>query len=234
MKSKRLNGLIEAVSVTTAETDLQNILKKTARSWGFDHFVYLLLAGTRSYAVSSYPKEWQDLYLRRSYFQIDPVIKHARTKSRLYTWSLPELEKNASRPKAQFLHEAMSFGITSGVSIPVPAGYGKIALLTFASGQPAVDVDTSDPVRASAAAALVHAQFAFVRATPTMTAIPKLTPRQALCLKWSSEGKTMDEIAEILDISTLSVRFHLDEARTRLDAVNLIQASTIAAKHNLL
>ncbi|WJH38536.1 helix-turn-helix transcriptional regulator (plasmid) [Aliirhizobium terrae] len=67
-----------------------------------------------------------------------------------------------------------------------------------------------------------------------MTATPKLSQRQALCLKWSSEGKTMDEIAEILEITKQSVRFHLDEARAKLDAVNLIQASSMASRNHLI
>jgi LuxR family transcriptional regulator, activator of conjugal transfer of Ti plasmids len=234
MKSNHLNSLIDAVPLAADEAGLMRMLRTSARKWGYDHFVYLLLAGRNSFALSSYPEPWQRRYFQKTYQLIDPIVRMAKMEACLFSWSADTLHKAASRDQANFLDEATGFGISSGVSIPVAAGFGRTAVLSFASALRNVEVDTSDPIRASTAATLLHAQITFIRAAPTMSAMPKLSPRQALCLRWSSEGKTMDEIAEILEITTQSVRFHLDEARAKLDAVNLIQASSMASRNHLI
>jgi DNA-binding CsgD family transcriptional regulator len=51
-----------------------------------------------------------------------------------------------------------------------------------------------------------------------------LSPRERECLKWAACGRTLDEIAMILDLSHSSVKTYLDQARRKLDAVNLAQA----------
>lgn len=55
-----------------------------------------------------------------------------------------------------------------------------------------------------------------------------LSPRERECLKWAACGRTLKEIARILDLSLSSVRVYLDMARRKLDAVNLTQAVAVA------
>jgi DNA-binding CsgD family transcriptional regulator len=55
-----------------------------------------------------------------------------------------------------------------------------------------------------------------------------LSPRERECLKWAACGRTLKEIAMILDLSHSSVRIYLDMARRKLDAVNLTQAVAVA------
>jgi len=55
-----------------------------------------------------------------------------------------------------------------------------------------------------------------------------LSPRERECLKWAACGRTLKEIARILDLSHSSVRVYLDMARRKLDAVNLTQAVAVA------
>jgi DNA-binding CsgD family transcriptional regulator len=52
----------------------------------------------------------------------------------------------------------------------------------------------------------------------------QLTARERDCLAYVAEGKSDWEISVILSISQATVRFHVDNARTKLDAVNRTQA----------
>jgi DNA-binding CsgD family transcriptional regulator len=52
-----------------------------------------------------------------------------------------------------------------------------------------------------------------------------LTPRERQCLHWAAHGKTHFETSLILGISTSVVKNHLDNARIKLGAVNLIAVS---------
>lgn len=53
---------------------------------------------------------------------------------------------------------------------------------------------------------------------------PALTSREADCLAYVAEGKTDWEIAVILSLSEATVRFHIDNARAKLDAATRAHA----------
>ena len=233
--SDKLDGFIEEVSLLKDRRDISDVLRRVTTRWGFEYFCYFRLNGPKSYAFSSYPEIWQKRYFECAYAQIDPVIKIATSKMQIFSWSGAMSKTDLSPPVLKFFEEAAELGIRSGISIPVPTGFGSSAILTFASGQTSPTVeDLNDSVKAATAATLLHAYLALLDAEPTSTTIPKLTPRQALCLKWSSEGKTMEEIAMLLRLAKTSVRFHLDEARARLNAMTLQQATAIAATLHLV
>lgn len=55
-----------------------------------------------------------------------------------------------------------------------------------------------------------------------------LTPREAQCLTWAAQGKTSEEIAQILHRSTETVEFHLSNVMLKLGARNRAHAVAIA------
>jgi DNA-binding CsgD family transcriptional regulator len=61
-----------------------------------------------------------------------------------------------------------------------------------------------------------------------------LSRRQRECLLWIARGKTYDEIAAIEKISFSSIKNYLDNARHKLNAVNLPQAVAIAVATGVL
>ena len=54
--------------------------------------------------------------------------------------------------------------------------------------------------------------------------LPKLTDRERDCLAFVADGRTDWEIAMLLGISESTARFHLNNARRKLGAVNRAQA----------
>jgi len=62
----------------------------------------------------------------------------------------------------------------------------------------------------------------------------KLSAREIECLRWSAAGKSSDEIAIILDISSHTVVSYLKSAMRKLEAVNRMQAVARACRYRLL
>jgi LuxR family transcriptional activator of conjugal transfer of Ti plasmids len=62
----------------------------------------------------------------------------------------------------------------------------------------------------------------------------RLTPIQAVCLRWAAEARTMKEAAMIEGISVPDVAFHLENARRALGAVSLAQAIATATRLQLI
>ncbi|TAX31374.1 helix-turn-helix transcriptional regulator [Rhizobium leguminosarum] len=61
-----------------------------------------------------------------------------------------------------------------------------------------------------------------------------LTRREIECLRWSAAGKSSDEIAIILDLSSHTVAGYLKSATRKLDSVNRMQAVARAFRYRLL
>lgn len=61
-----------------------------------------------------------------------------------------------------------------------------------------------------------------------------LTQRERQCLAWVSDGKTMQDIAQLLGVSSRGVKFHLDNARRNLAALTLPHAVALAFRQGLL
>ena len=73
----------------------------------------------------------------------------------------------------------------------------------------------------------------YVKAHRTRRWLPgdcQLTKREVECLRWASIGKTDKEISMILSRSHATVRFHIQNAGEKLNAVNRSQTIFKAAQ----
>lgn len=214
--------------LTKALTDLVHDL-------GFDNYAYLYVQPSRTYTVSNYPREWQELYLANDYTKVDPVVKLAGSTMRAFSWSAGSARRACSRAVNRFYSEAADFGIRSGISIPVRTAFQHMSMLTLASSKPEQCIEKDlDQVAAVTSVALLHAKLEQLNAAPTARDNFELTTKQALCLKWSAEGKPMKAIAMIENMSFATVNFHLNNARKALDAGSLAQATALATKRGLI
>ena len=210
-------------------------LRKLTRASGFDAFTYVCNGGSDITGMSSYQAEWQMRYRQGNFTAVDPVVRLARQYMRPFCWSRTDAAFQ-DNPTRGFFDQAEQFGISSGLTIPIPASYGRFAMLTMVSAQSeaAEGVKLGNPVRAITAAALVHVGFAQLGADGDSSDTPLLTGRQVACLTWASLGKTMSETAMLLGISPHTARCYLVEAKERLGAVNTAHAVRVAVERGLI
>lgn len=227
--------LIDISSIARTDAVLKQALPELTRELGFNCYAYFNVQPIRKFAVSNYPKEWQARYLSRDYTSIDPVVSMARETMEAFTWAAGSPRTAPSRQVRTFYAEAGDFGIRSGISIPVRTAFGHMSMLTLASDRPSLSLETDiDQIAATTAAALLHATIERQSVEPTAYATVELTAKQALCLAWSAEGKTMKDIASIEGMSYATVNFHLNNARRALDASSLAQATALATRLKLI
>lgn len=236
MMNPRLLKLIDTLSLPLDESAARRALRHFALDSHFDFFAYLFLGGPESFAVSNYPTEWQLLYVEKDYIRVDPVVTMARHGPPIFTWSAATGSvKGARKDVRQFYADAAQFGISSGLSISVPVGFKNRMVFTLASKQlvPA-NVEAVDPVTAAVAVAFVHSRLGKGRNDVSLSQSIRLSPREAECLRWFSEGMSMPDIADTLGIGFRSVRSYLDAATAKLGAANTRQAATIATRLGLI
>ncbi|MBB6469405.1 LuxR family transcriptional activator of conjugal transfer of Ti plasmids [Aminobacter lissarensis] len=227
--------LTDISALARSDTALKEALTHLARELGFDCFAYLNVRPVCTYAVSNYPPEWQSRYLDGNYTRVDPVVAKARARMQAFTWAAENPRQVRSKAVRTFYAEAGDFGIRSGISIPIRTAFGHMSMLTLASNKPSLSLETDiDQIAAVNAVALLHASLDHLNTEPTSARPIELTAKQALCLKWSAEGKSMRAIATIEAMSYATVNFHLNNARKALDAVSLAQATALATKMKLI
>jgi LuxR family transcriptional activator of conjugal transfer of Ti plasmids len=230
----KFHRYIDAIRFATRERQFKRSLQNLAHNLGFEMYAYLDVRSKAAFAISNYPREWQVRYFKQSYQKVDPVVEVAKRKKAPFTWSMGGREFKHEK-KREFSREANALGIRSGVTIPVPAGFGHMSLLTFASSQATVtENQTLDHGPSVAVASLTHAYVSLRHPRYRALGGIRLTTQEATCLRWAAEGKSMDETARLLEIRYTTVRAYLDNAREKLGAVTLIQAAATAARLNLI
>lgn len=230
-----LDNFIDELEQQPDRNGVRLALRKLTRASGFDEFTYVCNAGTEITGMSTYQAQWQTRYLERNLTLVDPVVRLARQYMRPFFWSRTDAAFQDSATRG-FFDQAERFGISSGLTIPIPASYGRFAMLTMVSAQSRAPetVKLGNPVRAITAAALVHVWLAKLVARDESAARPVLSGRQLACLTWASFGKTTAETAVLLGISPNTARCYLVEAKERLGAVNTAHAIRVAVERGLI
>lgn len=233
---EKFQALIDAIDNAREERAVRTALKSFCGLCGFERYSYLHVNSTETSALTDYPAEWQSQYLQNAYVSIDPVVTAAKRSRRCFTWSAEDrTARKASVEVRHFYAEAAKFGIRSGLSIPIPTSYGRTAMLTLASNDPQADSSAlEDPFQAALSVAYVHIHLNLIAAEVLATPEIALSPQEATCLSWSSHGKSMNVIADILGLSPRTVQFHLNAARDKLGATNLQHAVRIAILKQLI
>ncbi|QXC52493.1 transcriptional regulator TraR (plasmid) [Agrobacterium salinitolerans] len=230
-----LDKLTDLTAMKGDQSNLEEALSDLTEQAGFGGYAYLNIQPGRSIAISNYHQEWQSDYFERGYLAIDPVIRRARSRKRAFTWSGGQQMPPPSKVERSFYAHAADFGIRSGITIPIKAANGSIAMFTLASEKPTIDLDREiDPVEAASAVAQLHARINLADPTPSVEEPIGLDPKGAAYLSWIAVGKTMEEAADLEGVKYNSVRVKIAETKKRFDVHTLTHLTAVAIRRKLI
>ena len=208
--------------------------------YGVEHALYNRINGpVRShqncFIIGTYPDEWVEHYFESDYLSIDPVARYGLTQSQSFDWS--DLPKDSKKVQ-QIFEEAADFGFgRQGMTIPIVGHEGSRATLN-------INAHASDKEWADMAPMLnrdlhIIAHYFHASVTSQMDELSELTDdpltqNELEGLKWAASGKTVWETSVIMSISQRTVRFHLDQARRKLNSATKIQAVAKAVATGLI
>jgi DNA-binding CsgD family transcriptional regulator len=191
------------------------------------------------------PEWWQHAYLDREMWRIDPVYQATLTTTLPVWWSFD------ARPRLvlNFRHDATAAqismfefcfsatGIRSGLSVPMHSTLGgAVGYIVFSTRAPLAELHrnrrTCEDTLLAIAHRFHHDLEPYLAVTDNQGA--RLTDREIDCLSLAAIGKTLEESAIILALSSSTVRFHLRNACRKLGAANRMQAVSKAAYLGLL
>ncbi len=123
----------------------------------------------------------------------------------------------------------------AAIVVPVHMAFGQIGAVSFDFDDPEKVDLTEDFARNGDKFGIYARAFieSYTRVMGAIQALPpgsRLSKREVECLRWAAIGKTDMEISMIMSRSRATVRFHIHNASTKLNAVNRSQTVFKAAQ----
>lgn len=190
------------------------------------------LSNPRVELVSNYPAPWQAHYASEQYLVRDPSVAQASRDSSLCVW---DDQLFANEP--EMWSGARSAGLRYGWFMSSVETSGAASMLTLArSSEPITQTElAANAQKMSWLTTATHFAYAKVLLQQQFREPqPQLTPREVEVLRWTGDGKTSSDIADILSISDNTVNFHIKNAIKKLGANNKTAAAVKAALSGLL
>lgn len=222
--------LERAIALATSVSGLSSVLDSIRGELPFEHLIYHPLPmgevmSEDSTQLLTYSKEWQDRYVEKEYFAIDPVVHGSRRSVQLFEWSSDGL---SSRETRAFFADAERHGVgRRGIVIPVSSQAGQRAVFAATSNRSVSEWErlTWKEVRMVAQlAAAVHDRVIEIERGDSAA----LTGGETTCLLKLLQGWTPKQIAGFLDISESRTRFLIKRAAGKLRCRTSAEAVAVA------
>ena len=240
MRKDDVFDLIGQLSKEDKLSEGNEILKQVLREHGLEHVAYCALnlpsaVHSRSIVSVTYAPEWQRHYAQKGYVDLDPLMRTGVGGILPIDWN--QIDRSAPAV-VRFFGEAQEMNVGSqGLSIPIRGRHGEFALFSVTSNVRPREWESlkGDLMRDLMLLAWNFHAFALkVEHIQHNEFAGKLSLRQAACLRWIAHGKTEREVALILGLSPATVKFHLEAARTNLEATNTAHAVARAVSLGLI
>jgi LuxR family quorum-sensing transcriptional regulator LasR len=210
------------------------------RKYGFDHTLYAVLPrpGMRfsdAYIRSTYDANWRQTYDERALFRIDPTVRHCLRQTSPLLWTSSHFSE---RGQQEMYEEACQHGLCAGISLPIHGPKQEVGMLCLVrSDSPGHTLDAH--VQHSLPMLTLLRDVAFDTSQRfldgyTERLVPKLTPREYECLKWTAQGKSTWEIAKIFGCSEATVNFHMTNIRGKFGVSSRSAAAVKATRMGLI
>jgi LuxR family transcriptional regulator len=229
--------LLQLSQSSKSEIDIFNKIQLSSSALGFDHCAYGIrlpfpFSKPKTFLLNNYPKEWQKYYEGGNYIQIAPSVLHCRSTQEPLIWS--DSIFASARPMWE---EAQSHGLRIGwaQSSLDTRGVGGMLTLSRSSETLSKNELAEKEQKMRWLVNISHIALSKILSTRAHTSKHvELTTREVEVLKWTADGKSAQDIADILLLSKSTVDFHMKNSITKLGSTNKTAAVVQAAMMGLL
>jgi DNA-binding CsgD family transcriptional regulator len=183
----------------------------------------------------NWPEDWAKLTEERNFRIRNPVLAAAVRRMDPFTWVDINDKRKKPATEQEIWNTASEWGWINGFVVPVHGPGGYFSCVSMASKEPDLDLSAERRAYLYLIALLAHERcYALDEDSRREDQSPALSERELECMRWVAAGKSDWEIGMILTISSSTVRFHVDSARRKLDAMTRPQAVATLVARGLL
>ncbi|WP_085044053.1 LuxR family transcriptional regulator [Ensifer aridi] len=165
--------------------------------------------------ILNYPDDWQERCLEMGYERIAPVIKESRMGAGPIRWSEVYSDASTTEYERRMFDEAATFGLRSGITVPLRGPKGSCAVVSFARHCER-EFKNRTIAYLQLAATHFHVRVAKIANSNVVQEIPALSFREKECVLWVARGKSSWDIGVIMKISENTVNFHVKNVMRKL------------------
>jgi DNA-binding CsgD family transcriptional regulator len=230
--NKWQEDLLSMVGHAQSEREIFSCIKSASMTLGFEKVSYglrtpLPLSDPRTLLFNNYPQAWSSRYIEADYIKTDPTVLHGLKTQLPIIWS----DAVFSNAKSLW-EEAQSFGLKVGWAQSSLDNGGAGGMLSLSRSCTPLSVKELN-MNQSKMCWLVHISHMALSQALKKKSIAesphRLTSREVEILKWTGDGKSSQDIADILILSRNTVEYHVKNAVNKLGATNKTAAVVRAA-----
>jgi DNA-binding CsgD family transcriptional regulator len=221
------------IGASTSPAEAGSHAVETAKALGF-HSLSILAneRGAPKVVYTNAPEESVQEYHSNNYVADDPLV--ALGSNAIETHSAEEL---ASRPMTPQQRKVFKFvyektDCDAALIIPVVRSVHESGVIVFGGKQ--ADMSPMSRAALTVLGHCVYGRLQELKARPVARCKTTLSAREREVLGWVAKGKCDSEIAIILGMSERTARFHVANAKAKLDTPSRVQAVTKALELGLL
>lgn len=211
---KNINDIIDKINQSPDFDTAFKTLENAKTHYGFDNFLFTKINTRNSPTIfnvelykGDYPVEWSERYLEKSYFFIDPVAKLMLANHAPFFWSKAVGAIAPDQETIEMMHDAASYGLCDGVGLCYLKNQGNLYTLSFSKKEMIEDYD--DSVLADLYLIGSHFISAYEKFNHHQKPSDiELSAQEQKIVTFGAIGKTDSEIAQIMDISVNTIRYH--------------------------
>lgn len=229
--------LLLATDSPTCERQIFAKIQAAATALGFEHCAYGLrlptpLSNPKILILNNYPESWQKRYTENGYLMVDPTVKHGRQSQKPLVWT-----ESVFADARSMWEDARAHGLRFGWAQSSLDAVGVGGMLTLSRSSEALGMKELESQELKMRWLVNVAHIALSRAFTSKQQefqYGKLTGREIEVLKWTADGKSAQDVADILNISKNTVDFHVKNAIVKLQSANKTAAVVRAAMLGML
>ncbi|BDI61072.1 autoinducer binding domain-containing protein [Qipengyuania nanhaisediminis] len=191
-----------------------------------------LTSQTTAVFADGFSAEWLECYDREDFRSSDPIPRRVLDHGAMMTWQEAEMAAPNSPANKTYFKAMREHGLIHGFGIPLfgPVGRDGFASLDF--GEPVADVppDNIGTVRSVAQAG--HQRICVLLGRSKKA--PQLSEREIEVLTWAARGKSMADIAAILDISPDTAKTYAKRIYAKLEVSDRVGAVVKAMRMGIV
>lgn len=211
-------NVLDAIAKSQSRTDLFDIFVEHFNSLGAKAVAYITPAtamGPFELIERGMPKDWISRYRSEDLKDVDPIpgtVYRLESPKGMHALlnALPTLSKDEKSFVEAF---KTTSGITNGLAIPAFGPFGRPAFIGLAQFDPVESLDAIDRPYALAVSQVFHIRMESLMSDEPL---PRLSPRERQITAWLIKGKSIPEIATILDLKEPTVATHVKRIYQRL------------------
>ncbi len=243
----KLREYLQFLSYTTTLEELWDAHCRQMAQYGFEKLLYgytqyrtaTSLGDPEDFVIlTNHCKEYIDGFLNSGLYFHAPMLKWALEHEGAASWKLVAemVNKNAMTKEERRVYEFnQSMGVTAGFTISFNSvsvrSKGAISL-SFEKGKPQDEADAVWNKHGEDIFLMNNVAHLKILTLPYNAPNRALTKRQREALEWVGDGKTTQDIALLMGLTSATVEKHLRLAREALAVETTAQAVLKAALHN--